>query len=53
MVVCFCYWLVALNKAGEKARATLGREWQSVPKEHLVRQLEAMNAALLRSREQV
>jgi hypothetical protein len=52
-LLCLLYWISSVNEAGEHAEVTLGREWQSVPKEHLVRQLEAMNAALLRSREQV
>jgi len=51
-MMCLIYWIASVNSAGERAEVTLGREWQSVPKEHLVRQLEAMNAALLRSREQ-
>ena len=46
---CLVYWILSLDAAGEESRVTLGRGWQSVPKEHLVRQLEAMNAALLRS----
>ena len=50
---CLVYWIFFIDAAGEEAQATLGRAWQSVPKEHLVHQLEAMNAALLRSREQV
>jgi hypothetical protein len=50
---CLLYWIVTINKAGEESEVTLGRGWQSLPKEHLVRQLEAMNAALLRSREHV
>jgi hypothetical protein len=50
--LCFLYWIFAVNKGGEKAQVILGPTWQSIPKEHLVRQLEAMNAALLRSREQ-
>jgi len=51
-MLCLLYWIASVNSAGERAEVTLGREWQSVPKERLVRQLEAMNAALLRSREQ-
>jgi hypothetical protein len=47
---CMIYWIFAINPAGESADATLGRRWDSVPKEDLVRQLEAMNGALLRSR---
>jgi hypothetical protein len=49
---CLVYWLLSLNPAGEQVDATLGRGWQTVPQAHLVRQLEALNAALLRSREQ-
>ncbi len=52
-MICLIYWLSSLNLEGEKTEITLGHGWQSVPKEHLVRQLEAMNAALMRSREQV
>jgi hypothetical protein len=52
MAGCMAYWIFSLDKAGEEARVTLGRGWQTVPHDHLVRQLEAMNAALLRSREQ-
>ncbi len=46
---CLIYWLFSIDKAGEVSQATLGPRWQSVPKEHLVHQLEALNAALLRS----
>jgi hypothetical protein len=49
---CLLYWIFNFSQAGEEADATLGRNWKSVPQDHLVRQLEAMNAALLRSREQ-
>jgi hypothetical protein len=52
IAACLLYWIFSLNPAGEEASATLGRNWQAVPRDHLVRQLEAMNAALLRSREQ-
>jgi hypothetical protein len=52
-MICLIYWVSSVNLAGEEAEITLGHGWQSVPKEHLVRQLEAMNASLLRSREQV
>jgi hypothetical protein len=51
--ICMIYWLFSINLAGEESQVTLGHAWKSVPKEHLVRQLEAMNAALLQSREQV
>lgn len=50
---CLVYWLYSISSAGEEAVATLGRTWQTVPQEHLIQQLEAINAALLRSREQV
>lgn len=49
---CLVYWIISINVPGEAAEVTLGRHWQTVPQDHLVRQLEAMNAALLRSREQ-
>lgn len=52
LACCLIYWLSTINAAGEKAVVTLGTHWQAVPQEHLVRQLEAMNAALLRSRQQ-
>jgi hypothetical protein len=52
-MVCLLYWIASISSLGEQLEVTLGRAWKSVPKEHLVRQLEAMNAALLRSREQV
>jgi hypothetical protein len=50
--LCMLYWIFSVDASGEQAQVTLGQGWRSVPKEHLVRQLEAMNAALLRSREQ-
>jgi hypothetical protein len=52
MLGCLIYWITSVSKAGEESQVTLGRGWQSVPKEHLVRQLDALNAALLRAREQ-
>ena len=50
---CLIYWIVSINSTGEQVFAVLGRSWQAVPQERLVRQLEAMNAALLSSREHV
>ncbi len=47
---CLTYWILSLNLAGEEAHVTLGRRFDSLPKERMVLQLEAMNAALLRSR---
>ena len=52
MAGCLGYWIFSISAAGEEAQVTMGQSWRSVPKEHLVRQLEAMNAALLRSRQQ-
>jgi uncharacterized protein YhhL (DUF1145 family) len=48
---CLAYWGFAIDVQGQVARVTLGRGWHTVPKDHLVRQLEAINAALLSSRE--
>ena len=50
--LCLVYWILTVNSAGEEAQVVLGRGWQSVPEERLVHQLDALNAALLRSREQ-
>jgi hypothetical protein len=50
-VGCMTYWALSLSKSGEEASVTLGRGWQTVPQDRLVRQLESMNASLLRSRE--
>jgi hypothetical protein len=52
MAACLVYWIFSVSSTGEEAVATLGRNWQTVPRAHLVRQLEAMDAALLRAREQ-
>jgi len=50
--ICIVYWIAIISVPGEQAQATLGRNWHSVPRANLVNQLEAINAALLRSREQ-
>lgn len=51
-VGCMAYWVFSLNLKGEETRATLGRAWHTVPQGHLVDQLEAINSALLRSRDE-
>lgn len=47
---CLTYWALSLNPAGQETQVTLGRSWNAVPREKLVLQLEAINAALLHSR---
>jgi hypothetical protein len=47
--VCFGYWLIFLNRAGEAKPVRIGHSWEPAEQGRLVGQLEAMNAALLRS----
>lgn len=47
--VCLLYFLIFINKAGEEAPARLGHSWNSAEQQRLIGQLEAMNAALVRS----
>jgi hypothetical protein len=46
---CFAYWLIVLNRAGEKKPVRWGHSWGPAEQKRLVGQLESMNAALLRA----
>jgi hypothetical protein len=48
-LVCFVYWLWALNKAGESTGVTVGHSWAPAEERRLVRQLEAVNSSLMRT----
>jgi hypothetical protein len=50
--LCLLVWTLVVTRAGETTTSTIGLNWRRIPHEQIVRQLEAMNAALLRSREQ-
>jgi hypothetical protein len=49
-VVCLTFWLVALNRKGEKKQVVVGHHWNPGDDQRLLAQLEAINASLLRSR---
>lgn len=51
LAFCVVYWIFVVTPAGEEVEVTLGRARRTVPPEHLVRQLDAINTALLRSKE--
>jgi hypothetical protein len=47
--VCLLFWLRFLNTRGEFRKVTPGHSWHRKDQERLVGQLEAINAALIRS----
>jgi hypothetical protein len=46
---CYAYWLLLINRVGETKPVRLGHSWGPAEQRRLIGQLEAMNAALLRS----
>ncbi|MBV9768384.1 MAG: hypothetical protein JOZ32_02330 [Bryobacterales bacterium] len=49
-LACFLFWLLALSPEGERRRVVVGHQWNPGDDQRVLRQMEAMNAALLRSR---
>jgi hypothetical protein len=49
LTACLVYFLIFINKAGEEAPVRIGHSWNAAEQQRLIGQLEAMNAALLRS----
>ncbi len=47
---CLVFWLFSLSRQGEKRRIVVGHQWDRGSDEEVLRQIERMNAALLRSR---
>ncbi len=47
--LCFAYWIVFLNKQGEKAPVTIGHSWRPATQTKLIGDLESINAALARA----
>jgi len=50
-VICLLFWLFGLNAGGEEKSVVVGYRWNPADEQRLLRQLEAINASLLRSRE--
>jgi hypothetical protein len=48
---CLLFWVLYLTPAGERIQVRLGHSWKPADQERLMQQLEALNAALLRSRQ--
>jgi hypothetical protein len=46
---CFAYWAIFISRQGETVPVRVGHSWQARDQDRLLGQLEAMNAALLRS----
>jgi hypothetical protein len=46
---CFAYWALFISHQGETVPVRIGHSWQPREQERLIGQLEAINAALLRS----
>ena len=46
---CFAYWAMFISREGEIVPVRIGHSWRTREQERLIGQLEAMNAALLRS----
>jgi len=49
-LACLVFWLFALSPRGERQRLVVGHQWNPSDDQRVLRQVEAMNAALLRSR---
>lgn len=49
--VCLLFWAIFLTSAGEEKTGVLGHKWNPGEDARLIRQLETINASLLRSRE--
>jgi hypothetical protein len=50
-VSCQIFWLLSLNRNGEKKRIVVGHQWNPDDEQRLLSQLEAINTSLLRSSE--
>jgi hypothetical protein len=48
MAACFAYWALCITPQGETVPVTIGHSWHLAKQDLLLRQLDAMNAALLR-----
>jgi hypothetical protein len=46
---CFAYWAMFISRQGETVPVRIGHSWHRREQERLIGQLEAMNAALLRT----
>jgi hypothetical protein len=46
---CLLVWLVYLDRRGEQRKIRPGHSWRRADQERLIGQLEAINAALVRS----
>ncbi|MFL6352069.1 MAG: hypothetical protein ACJ74Z_09490 [Bryobacteraceae bacterium] len=46
---CFAYWAIFVSRQGETVSVRIGHSWHVEEQERLIGQLEAINAALLRS----
>lgn len=49
LCVCLIYWIVFINKSGETAPVTIGHSWQADRQLELLRDMEHLNALLIRS----
>lgn len=48
-VLCIGVWVRYLNRAGERQTVTLGHRWKPEQAQHLIEQLDSINATLLRT----
>lgn len=48
-VACLVAWMVLLNRAGEQRAVTVKQHWDAEQQQHLIDQLAAINASLLRT----
>jgi len=46
---CLIFWVISLNRRGEKKMASLGRWWHENDEERLLAQLRGLNAGILRA----
>jgi hypothetical protein len=47
--ICLVYWIILLNRKGERAPVTVGHSWRSSRQAELLGDLEHINAALVRA----
>ncbi len=51
--LCFCYWIAFLDSKGSLTTVRIGHGWQPEEQEKLIKQLESLNGALMRSSQQL
>ncbi len=53
VILCFLYWMAFLDSKGSLTTVRIGHGWQPEEQEKLIKQLESLNGALMRSSQQL